>query len=94
MAKVEAWKAWATQKGYWLETGTTDLVRGDIVVFKWNPSDTELDHIGIVASYASGSLMTYEGNRANQTVYGSRSMDYVAGVVRIAAQAARPAPTT
>jgi hypothetical protein len=82
MALVDSWQYWAKQNGYWLEKSDA-LVRGDIIVFKWNPSDTKLDHIGMVASFAGGDLMTYEGNRGNQTVYGSRSMSFVAGVVQI-----------
>jgi len=83
MALVDSWRYWAKQKGFWLPT-SDDPMRGDVVVFKWKRTDTQLDHIGIVASYASGSLMTYEGNRRNQTVYGKRNMRFVAGIIRIA----------
>ena len=83
MAKVEAWKYWSVRKGYWINVGTQTFARGDIVVFKWHPADKELDHIGIVASYANGVLMTYEGNRGNQTLYGSRGTQFVAGIIRI-----------
>jgi hypothetical protein len=83
MALVDSWAYWAKKTNSWIEGCPTDLARGDILLFKWNPAHVDFDHIGIVASYANGALMTYEGNRGNQTFYGSRNTSTVAGVVRI-----------
>lgn len=83
MAKCEAWKYWAIQSGYWLGKDMSRLSRGDIIVFEWRDGDAELDHIGIVAGYTPGNLTTYEGNRANATVAGSRDEKFVAGIIRL-----------
>jgi hypothetical protein len=83
MAKVEAWKYWAKQQNYWLGLAIEKMARGDVVVFEWQDGDKELDHIGIVASYAHGKLVTYKGNRGNRTVHDSRDTKFVAGVIRL-----------
>ncbi len=83
VAKCEAWKYWAKQQSYWLGTDLTRLSRGDIIVYEWRDGDTELDHIGIVASYSPGNLQTYEGNRNNRTVAGSRDPKFIAGIIRL-----------
>jgi hypothetical protein len=83
MALVESWEYWAKQKQYWLQQ-TGEFLRGDIVLFKWEPTEFKFDHIGIVASHVSGTLMVYEGNRENQTAHGSRAVQFVAGTIRIA----------
>lgn len=82
LALVQAWKGWAQGKGYWSDD-ISKLQRGDIIVFEWFDGDKQLDHIGIVADFKNGVLMTYEGNRKNKTVTGKRALKNVAGVIRI-----------
>ncbi|MBF2075027.1 MAG: peptidoglycan-binding protein [Synechococcales cyanobacterium C42_A2020_086] len=84
MALVESWKYWAKKQGTWYAKGNTTPKRGDIVVFDWD-SDGELNHIGIVRGYTPGSnlIRTSEGNRGNRSGNFERSMDNVAGIIRL-----------
>jgi hypothetical protein len=84
MALVESWKYWAKKQGSWYAKGTMTPKRGDILVFDWD-RDGELNHIGIVRGYTLGSslIRTSEGNRKNQSGNFERSMDDVAGFIRI-----------
>ncbi len=85
MAKVDAWKYWAQQRGFWHPTGSLTPRRGDILVFEWFDGDVALDHIGITRGYAPGSqtIQTAEGNRSNVTKNGNRNMVNVKGIIRI-----------
>lgn len=49
---------------------------GDLILFKWSSSSSkrEISHVGIVASYEQGNLLTYEGN---STFYGTRDAQYL-----------------
>lgn len=84
MALVESWRYWAKKQGIWYAKGSTTPKRGDIVVFDWN-DDGELNHVGIVRGYTPGSnlIRTSEGNRKNRSGNYERSMDDVAGFIRI-----------
>lgn len=84
MALVESWRYWAKKKGYWYPKGSITPKRGDIVVFDWDMNG-ELNHIGIVRSYTPGSnvLQTSEGNKGNVSGNFTRSMEFVAGFLRV-----------
>jgi hypothetical protein len=85
MALVESWKFWAQANGFWHHAGSIVPRRGDIAVFEWFDGDVQLDHIGIVRGYASGSqnIQTSEGNRGNVTVNGNRELRNIPGFIRI-----------
>lgn len=85
MALVESWKFWAKQGGTWFTRDQTSPSRGDIVCFEWHDGDSSLDHIGIVRGVLAGgqTIETAEGNRGNRTVNGTRSIDSVAGMIRL-----------
>ncbi len=85
MALAEMWRAWAKDQGCWYQKGATTPQRGDIVCLEWFDGDTAIDHIGIVRQGPGNGtvLQTAEGNRNNRAVNGTRSMDNVAGIVRL-----------
>lgn len=85
MALVESWKYWAKQNGTWFTRSQTSPARGDIVCFEWKDGDSSLDHIGIVRGVLAGgqTIETAEGNRGNRSVNGTRSIDSVAGIIRL-----------
>jgi hypothetical protein len=85
MALVQSWKHWAKQKGYWHPKGSITPQRGDILVVDWSGTDPQLEQIGIVRGYTSGSsnIRTAEGNKGNKTANIKRSMSNVAGLIRI-----------
>lgn len=87
MALVESWKFWAKKNGYWYAKGSITPQRGDILVFEWKDGDPELDHIGIVRGYTSGSskIQTSEGNHSDRNISGNftQNMSAVAGFIRI-----------
>ncbi|MET0648440.1 MAG: peptidoglycan-binding protein [Pyrinomonadaceae bacterium] len=85
MAKVDAWKFWARQNGFWHPKEGFTPRRGDILVFEWFDGDVDLDHIGIVRGYAPGSelIQTSEGNRGNITRNGDRNLVNVPGFIRL-----------
>ena len=82
VALVDAWKYWAKDQGFW-STDKSDVVRGDIACFEWFDGDSSLDNIGVVASYTGSKLRTYEGNRGNKTMAGSRDIDNISGIIRL-----------
>lgn len=45
-----------------LGVGSSNMTRGDLVIFNWNDGGVVTDHIGIVESVGSGSFQTIEGN--------------------------------
>jgi hypothetical protein len=89
MAFVDSWRVWAQSKGYWFNKYDATPQRGDIAVFDWERGTESipypLDHLGIVSSYEPGSsmILTYEGNRSNQTKAGARYMAHIVGFIRI-----------
>lgn len=85
MALVESWKFWAQTNGFWHPTGSITPRRGDIAVFEWHDGDAQLDHIGVIRGYTSGSqiIQTSEGNRGNLTFNGDRELTNIPGFIRI-----------
>lgn len=48
---------------------------GDLIFFRWSGTNKrEISHVGIVASYEQGNLLTYEGN---STFYGTHDAQYL-----------------
>ena len=87
MALVQSWKFWASAQGVWYPRGTITPKRGDIVCFEWGDGDAQLDHIGIVRGYTSGSttIETAEGNVGNlsRSADMTRSLSTCAGFIRL-----------
>jgi hypothetical protein len=89
MAFVDSWRIWAQAKGYWFDKYDDTPQRGDIAALDWERGSESipypLDHLAVVSSYEpdSGIILTYEGNKSNQTKASFRYMSYVVGFIRI-----------
>lgn len=85
VALAEAWRKWGQNTGTFVRRQDTTPRRGDIVVFEWSDGDSQIDHIGIVTRYDSGSTVihTSEGNRGNKTVNGTRNLATAVGFIRL-----------
>jgi hypothetical protein len=95
IAYVPAWETWAKKNGFWYSSRDKNFnpVKGDIAIYDWE-GDSLADHIGIVHSYAPGSVTVYacEGNTSsqsnsngNQTAYRARDWSSIRGFVRFPA---------
>ena len=84
MALVDTWKVWGDQQGYLVEHTAVNLRIGDIVLYRWQPDNIKLDHIGIfLRLHPNWDIAAAEGNVNNTTGITRRKLESVAFALRL-----------